>query len=130
MSVVAGYLPGAEGSAAVDSAIAEALRRETALIVVNTGDRDDYSGSEFATGQDLDALNADLERSGLKHEVLQPARGRSAAEEILDAAYEHGADLIVIGIRRRSPIGKLILGSTAQEVLLAAACPVLAVKSL
>lgn len=130
MSIVVGYLPSSEGSAAVDSAISEALRRETALIVVNTGDRGDYSGSEFATGQDLDALNAELERSGLTHEVRQPARGRSAAEEILAAAHDHGAELIVIGIRRRSPIGKLILGSTAQEVLLAAVCPVLAVKPL
>ncbi|MGB3829844.1 MAG: universal stress protein [Ornithinimicrobium sp.] len=128
MTVVAGYLPTAGGSAAVDAAILEATRRHTTLIVVNTGDRADYSGSEFATAQDLDALNVELEASGLPHEVIQPVRGRSAAEEILEAAESHHADLVVIGIRRRSPIGKLILGSTAQEVLLAAPCPVLAVK--
>ncbi|MGC1209231.1 MAG: universal stress protein [Ornithinimicrobium sp.] len=128
MSVVAGYLPTAGGSAAVDAAIEEARRRQTSLVVVNTGDREDYSGPEFATAKDLDALDAELQQAGLEHVVIQPTRGLSAAEEILQAADDHGAEVVVIGIRRRSPIGKLILGSTAQEVLLAANCPVLAVK--
>ena len=39
------------------------------------------------------------------------------------------ADLIVIGLRKRSQVGKLVMGSNAQEILMAAACPVLAVKA-
>jgi len=56
-------------------------------------------------------------------------RGRDAADEVLQAAEDARADLVVIGLRHRSPVGKLLLGSTAQRVLLDARCPVLAVKA-
>src|SRR5665647_866365 len=50
------------------------------------------------------------------------------AEDIIGAASREEAVLIVIGLRRRSPVGKLLLGSNAQRILLDAPCPVLAVK--
>ena len=52
-----------------------------------------------------------------------------AAEDLVSVAESHDAELIVIGLRRRTPVGKLILGSNAQRILLDASCPVLAVKS-
>jgi len=61
--------------------------------------------------------------------VQQPTAGRDAADEILRIAAEQSATLIVIGIRYRTQVGKLLLGSTAQQVLLEASCPVLAVKA-
>ena len=51
------------------------------------------------------------------------------AEDLISVADEESADFIVIGLRRRSPVGKLILGSNAQRILLDASCPVLAVKA-
>ncbi len=51
------------------------------------------------------------------------------AEDLINVAGEVSADFIVIGLRRRSPVGKLILGSNAQRILLDAPCPVLAVKA-
>jgi nucleotide-binding universal stress UspA family protein len=47
---------------------------------------------------------------------------------VLSVAEEVSADLVVIGLRRRTPVGKLLMGSVAQRILLGAECAVLAVK--
>lgn len=128
MTIVVGYIPTAEGSAAIDAAIGEALRTQGRVVVINTGHYGDYSHPNYATAQDVDALDGQLEAAGLDHEVRRPTDGGSAADAILAAAEETKAELIVIGVRRRSPVGKLLTGSTAQQVLLDADCAVLAVK--
>ena len=69
-----------------------------------------------------------LQESGISFELLQPVGGNDAAQEVLTTAEENQADLIVIGLRKRSAVGKMILGSTAQRILLQATCDVLAVK--
>ena len=130
MIIVVGYIPSAEGLAAVDYAIEQATLTTSRLLVINTGHHGNYADPSFADPRDLDALTAQLSERGIEHEVRQPVEGRSAADEILAAANEAEADLIVIGLRRRSPVGKLITGSTAQQVLLDAECPVVAVKAV
>lgn len=65
----------------------------------------------------------------IPHTIYRPSDDLSAAESLIKTATDIQADLLVIGIRSRSPIGKLITGSTAQAVLLNAGCPVLAVKA-
>jgi nucleotide-binding universal stress UspA family protein len=55
--------------------------------------------------------------------------GDTYAEALVELADQRTADMIVIGLRRRSPVGKLVLGSNAQRILLDASCPVLAVKT-
>lgn len=70
-----------------------------------------------------------LTASGVDHELLQPVQGRSTAEEIVATAEERNARLAVVGLRRRTPVGKVLLGSTSQQLLLDAHCDVLAVKS-
>ena len=74
------------------------------------------------------SVRRQLESTGLRFDVRQTTRGRDVAEDIVDAATAEDAQLIVIGLRRRSPLGKLLLGSNAQRILLDAPCPVLAVK--
>jgi nucleotide-binding universal stress UspA family protein len=63
------------------------------------------------------------------YEIDQRVAGHDAADEVVEAADRVKASLIVIGMRRRTPTGKLITGSQAQRILLDAHCPVLAVKA-
>jgi nucleotide-binding universal stress UspA family protein len=131
MNIVAAFRPSTESRAAVDRAIEEARLRGGRLLVVHSmhgGERDQLEQvMQYRTR--FEQLRADLEQAGIDHEFIEFARGNSPAEDLLEVARERGADLIVIGVRRRSPVGKLVLGSNAQTVLLEADCPVLAVKS-
>jgi nucleotide-binding universal stress UspA family protein len=56
-------------------------------------------------------------------------RGKSAIEEIEEMVEQLQVSVLIIGLRKRSPVGKLLLGSMAQEILLNVPCPVLAVKA-
>ena len=128
MSVVVGYVATAEGASALEAALTEAQRRGVGLVVV-LSERGQRFGSEPTDlEQHVQEVRARLTDAGVPFDVRQTARGRDVADDIIGAAVEQGAELIVIGLRRRSPVGKLILGSNAQRILLDAPCPVLAVK--
>jgi nucleotide-binding universal stress UspA family protein len=128
--VVVGYVAKPEGEAAVEQGIAEARLRNATLIVVNShrGGREFDDDASVQSEQDLSALEAKLAESGLEYELRQLVRGFEPAEDLIGIAESSDAELIVIGLRRRTPVGKLILGSNAQRILLDAHCPVLAVK--
>jgi nucleotide-binding universal stress UspA family protein len=129
--IVVGYVPKAEGEAALRIAAEEAKRRDAELVVVNShrGGRE-FDGDEAAAAEaTLEEVRTQLAAAGVRYEVRQLVRGMDPAEDLVGVAAEVSADLIVIGLRRRSPVGKLILGSNAQRVLLDAPCPVLAVKA-
>jgi nucleotide-binding universal stress UspA family protein len=116
--IVVGYSAKPEGRAALKRALSEARLRSAALVVVDT--------SPEAEAADL---AAELAVSGITYEIRTPADVDDSADELIRIAETSDADFIVIGLRRRSPVGKLLLGSNAQRVLLDAACPVLAVKA-
>lgn len=130
-TVVVGYVPKPEGEAALGTAIAEAKLRGAKLVVVNSH----RGGSEFDNNastqadREMDAVRTTLDGAGIEYDVRQLVRGFEPAEDLISIAEANDAELIVIGLRRRSPVGKLILGSNAQRVLLDAHCPVLAVKA-
>ena len=130
-TVVVGYVPKPEGEAALAKAIEEARLRGSKLVVVSShrgGQEFDHSRAQDSES-DLDAIGRRLDEAGVEHEVRQLVRGFEPAEDLINIAEAEGAELLVIGPRRRSPVGKLILGSNAQRVLLDAHCPVLAVKA-
>ncbi|CAM3593471.1 universal stress protein [Nocardioides zeicaulis] len=130
-TVVVGYVPKPEGEAALAAGISEAKLRGATLVVVNSHrGGQDFDGARAAAAEDdMSAIKQKLEESGVEHDVRQLVRGFEPAEDLISIAEANDAELLVIGLRRRSPVGKLILGSNAQRVLLDAPCPVLAVKA-
>jgi len=129
MTIVVAYVARPEGQAALDKGMEIAKRRNERLIVVNAspgGSKEDASMIDVQESERVEKL---LQTAGLDAEFKQFVRGKSAVEEI-DALVESvQASVLIIGLRKRSPVGKLILGSVAQELLLTVSCPVLAVKA-
>ena len=130
-TIVVGYVPKAEGRAALRRAAEEARLRGAHLVVINSahGGRDFDADESIRSDAELEAVRSQLAEVGVDAEVRQLVRGLDAADDLIAVAKETSADFIVIGLRRRTPVGKLILGSNAQRILLDAPCPVLAVKS-
>ncbi len=127
-SIVVGYVPNALGEAAVTQAVEEARRRDAELVVINTTRADRLVNPAYADSEDVSKLEAMLDSTGVRYSVRHSISEATAAEEVVDTAEELDAELIVIGVRHRTPVGKLIMGSTAQTILLSARCNVLAVK--
>ncbi|GAB3063320.1 universal stress protein [Intrasporangium mesophilum] len=129
MPIVVGYVPSPTGRAALSSAIGEARRRSARLVVLNASRGDALVDRRHSSADDWDAVRGELEGSGVEFEVTQQVEAKDPAEQLLEVARNTNAELIVIGLRRRTPVGKLIMGSQAQTILLEADCPVLAVKA-
>ena len=126
-TIVVGWSPGPYGAAAVAHAVAEARLRGDRILVINATRGDAYVDERYSGGEEKRMLKAELEASGVPHEIRQPL-GSDVGDQVISAAEEVDASLVVIGLRRRSPVGKLILGSVAQRILMGAHCPVMAVK--
>ena len=127
MSVVVAYTPDAYGEAALSHGAAEAKHRETGLVVVNATKGDAFVDTKYANAEELQVMLAGLEESGIDVTVRRDATA-DTAHLVVDVAKETDASLVVVGIRPRSPVGKAVIGSVAQRIVLDAPCPVLAVK--
>lgn len=127
-AVVVGYVPTAEGRAALDRGIVEARLRRLPLVVVNATQGDVPGDERDVPGLAVAALQAELAALDIDAQLRQLDEGGDIADELGDVATELEADLIVIGLRRPSPVGKLILGSAASRILLTAHHPILTVK--
>lgn len=116
--IVVGYSAKPEGRAALSRAVLAGKLASATIAVVHT-----------STAEEVAELTDVLDGSGLDYELRRATDEQDPAEELVKVADEWTNAMIVIGLRRRSPVGKLLLGSSAQRVLLDASCPVLAVKA-
>jgi nucleotide-binding universal stress UspA family protein len=125
--IVVGYSADPFGHAALEHGITEAKLRKTTLLVINATTGDAYADPRFAQEGEVHDVEDRLNNCGVDFELTQPV-GVDTADELLKAMDRADAELLVIGIRHRSPVGKLLLGSVSQQLLLECPKPVLAVK--
>lgn len=129
MTVLLAYIRTPEGDAALATAVEEARRRSTDAVVVNVTRPAEKVDSPFSAEVTLDAVAATFADAGVAVDVRQLPAGTGPADGVLAVAGEVGPEVVVIGLRRRTAVGKLIIGSTSQQILLGVDCPVLAVKA-
>lgn len=119
MTVVVAYADTPPGHAAVTAAVAESAREQEVVVLVP------------AVRGEVPPQVADLERRWPEAAGrIEVARGDlgDPSDAVVQVAQRRDARLVVLGLRARTPVGKLVFGSTAQRILLDATCPVLAVK--
>ena len=130
MKFLVAYNGTKEADAALEVAQTHAKIFNAKLVVLSSSE-----GGKGEKIEDINKLKQDLERihkemsdNGLDCEVEQLARGLTPGEDIVLYAEENDIDQIYVGIRKKSRTSKLILGSTAQFIILKAKCPVTSVK--
>ncbi|MGP9682386.1 MULTISPECIES: universal stress protein [unclassified Brachybacterium] len=125
-TILLAYVPSATSEAALKYAIEEATRRDAKLLVLASERPPDPRKARGVT--DKRPLTERLAETGLEHELRTVPKRDDPADDILDAVESDPIDLVVLGIRRRTPIGKILLGSTSQRVAIESPVPVVLVK--
>jgi nucleotide-binding universal stress UspA family protein len=129
MTVLLAYIHTPDGDAALAAAVDQARWRATNAVVVNVTRPVAEVHSPKSAEQELDAVAALFEGAGVDVEVRQLPGSTDRAGDILAVISETQPELVVIGLRKRSPVGALIIGSTSQRIIRGAECPVLVVKA-
>lgn len=128
-AVVVAYVPTPQGEAALSAGVAEAAHRDVPLVVVNTTRGDSLVDSRYLQGGAVDELRTRLAGLPVDAQLRQVSEGQDIVEDLNRVADEFDAALVVIGLRKRSPVGKLLLGSAATRILLGMDRPVLSVRA-
>ena len=129
MTILVAYVARPEGRAALDKGIEIATRRNERLIIINAGPGG-HDDETIVNGYEVERVEERLAALPVQAEFKQFVRGKSAMDEILELVESEQVSVLVIGLRKRSAVGKLLLGSMAQDILMTVPCPVLAIKAL
>ncbi len=130
MKLVAAYNGTEESKLALELAKKHTKIFNASLLVISSseGGKGEKPEKIAKIKLELDQIKEDLKREGIDGEVNQFARGFSPGEDLVMFAEENDVDQIYVGIRKKSRTSKLLLGSTAQYIILKAPCPVISVK--
>ncbi|AXT85275.1 universal stress protein UspA [Aeromicrobium sp. A1-2] len=127
MTIAVAYRPDEFGRAALDWAAAEARTKGESLLIINVHRVEPRLDPGHARGRHIQAITESLAIDKVPFEVRQ-VEGENVSGTVLFEAEQASASLVVIGVRPRSPVGKILMGSVAQQILLDATVPVVAVK--
>jgi nucleotide-binding universal stress UspA family protein len=128
MTVIVAYLPTPEGEAAFAAGVAESRRRNEPLLLVNSPRTGAPVSNTVADEDTLARLRQQAADQDIELEVRLPSHTDDLVETVLSIADDVDASVLVIGLRHRTAVGKLLLGSNAQRILIQSHRPVLAVK--
>lgn len=129
MTILVAYVPRPEGKAALDKGLEIAKRRGERLLVVNTSTGGHQEDDALATADDVEWVESQLAHAGLDTQFKQFVRGKDVVEELNHLVRTQNVSLVIIGLRRRTAVGKLLLGSNAHDILMNVDGPILTVKS-
>jgi nucleotide-binding universal stress UspA family protein len=132
MTVVVAHQVSPTGSLVLTHGAREAALRGVELVVVHvveTLDLDVEEAQRSGLSEDVRSAVAASGAGDVAWDIQLVTGTDDVAGSVVQAANEHAAELLVIGARRRSPVGKFLLGSTAQSIILDADVPVLVVKA-
>jgi nucleotide-binding universal stress UspA family protein len=130
MKLVVGYEGSKACQKALKTAVSYARAFQATVLVVNSQVGGDYSPKEkiIEAQKQLSAAEALLAKNRIACETHLLVRGNMPGEDLVEFADEHKADLIIIGLKHMSRLGKLVFGSNAAYVVLNARTPVLTLK--
>ncbi len=128
MTLLIGYVPTPVGEAAFEAALAEAAVHGDDVVILNSPRRGATVDADLVDDAAESALVARAAAAGVTARVDHADHGSDVVATFEAVVRETDARLIVIGLRRRTPVGKLVMGSSAQRILLEVSVPVLAVK--
>ena len=130
MSILVGFDGSPSAKAALNKAQQHALifkgSLEVATVVVrhSTDQSDEISKAE----KTLDRIRQDCEEKGIAGQTKLLIRETEAGEALVEYAAQKQCEELIIGVKKRSRVEKLLMGSNAQYIILNAPCPVLCVK--
>ncbi|HET6560415.1 MAG TPA: universal stress protein [Marmoricola sp.] len=128
MTILIGYVPTPVGEAALAAALTEAASSGDDVVILNSPRRGSTVDADLIADDAGEALLRRAAEAGVTATVDQTDHGDDIVETFEKLVERTGARLVVIGLRRRTPMGKLLMGSDAQRLLLELDVPILAVK--
>ena len=128
MTILIGYIPTPPGEAALEAGLAEAARSGDDVVILNSPRRGSHVDVALVDEASAAGLLVRAEGQGVTARVDHSEHSADIVDTFTTLVTENDARLVVIGLRRRSPVGKLVMGSDAQRLLLELDVPVLAVK--